>query len=82
MSQNKWISVKKQLPPNNNEVFITDGESCASGWYKKSDERWILDDDLFEASNYDGYCHISIIEEITHWMGIPELPKERYDEPE
>ena len=75
----EWISVK-QLPENNNDVFVTDGESCTCAWYHKYAEIWFLCDDLFDASSYHESCVAFLVGEITHWMKIPELPKENNNE--
>lgn len=71
----KWISVKDRLPEKlneNNQVYLTeevigfDGESAYIGQfkvYKYDGHRTFFDGDCFRS-------------DITHWMPIPEAPKE------
>lgn len=63
-----WISVKDRLPEENSWVLCTDGKSQ----YKKIYERGIFYDDEFFC-----YTPIGIIENVTHWMPLPEPPKSK-----
>lgn len=68
MKAPRWISVKDRLPETDGEyiVYITsdDGEKCVTcdHWVKSSHERWFLFDDAGAV--------------VTHWMPLPEPPKE------
>ena len=68
---NQWISVEEDLPCNHDELFINDN---------KKETKTVL-------SIVNGYIMMSRmykpkhkwhwdLEEPTHWMPIPELPKE------
>ena len=69
--ENQWISVDDDLPCNHDELFINDG---------KKETKTVL-------SIVNGYIMMSRMykpkhkwhwenDEPTHWMPIPELPKE------
>ena len=69
--ENQWISVEEDLPCNHDELFINDN---------KKETKTVL-------SIVNGYIMMSRMykpkhkwhwdsEEPTHWMPIPELPKE------
>lgn len=68
MKAPRWISVKDRLPTVYGEyiVYITldDGETrvTCDRWVKSSHERWFLFDDTGAV--------------VTHWMPLPEPPKE------
>ena len=61
-----WISVKERLPDDEYECLIAYAphEYCWIGWYKADEQRWIIHGAVCE----DGF--------ITHWMPLPEPPKE------
>ena len=73
--KSSWISIKDDLPcnyPNNihfgftNNVLATDGKNIFVAHMTKTNNEWVwYSDDNFDIS------HI-----ITHWMPIPELPRE------
>lgn len=62
---NEWISVKDRLPckPGFYLVFVPEMARVAI-YYNGYD--WIVDDDFYAFGAY----------EITHWMPLPEPPKE------
>ena len=69
LEQGKWISVKERLPRDGETVLVFDQIEqistmtyCIDGMYGKS---W--EDDYEQAINLDW---------ITHWMPLPEVPKE------
>ena len=71
----KWISVKDSLPPMYHKVLIT-GKDCAGGSFgviKGSHDgdkegQWYRDD-IGQYVNSSG-------DTVTHWMPLPEPPKE------
>jgi hypothetical protein len=72
----RWIPVSERLPENNEDVLVTDGEYCAVGYYRPDAQAW--DSDTF------GWLENRILFEdveygigtVTHWMPLPEIPKE------
>jgi hypothetical protein len=69
--ENKWISVKDNLPDNLVDVLIYDpfqNESIV-GWYDERNKKWVsglsAPEDYFE-----------IHPDVTHWMHLPEPPKQ------
>lgn len=69
MSQ--WISVKEELPENNQEVIATDGRHIFAGIGTDCGEVF--------ANCYDLICYCPPKEfgRVTHWMPVPEIPKMR-----
>ena len=57
----EWISVSDRLPEEGVGVLAWDGEDVFLAYYSKRRERWI---------DLTGYC------KATHWMPLPEPPKE------
>ena len=83
----EWVAVKDRLPhlddPNGGDsdfVLISDGREIGVGSYQG--EYFIEDDpDRYEgqALTYSSemwYCEGGVIDEPTHWMPLPNLPKE------
>ena len=64
---NKWINVKERLPENGdyNDYLITDGKNCYVCCYLYIHNVWM-------SSMGRSLNDINI----THWMPLPELPKE------
>ena len=64
----KWISVKDQMPKDEQKVlfFVRDRENMYAGQFFSERQR-------FE-ENLDGWWFDE--ENITHWMPLPEPPKE------
>lgn len=64
----KWIRVKDKLPPREHKVLTVDGHGCIRmlAFWKKEKERWTWIEDLCFTHRND----------ITHWMPLPEPPKE------
>ena len=73
----KWINIKKQLPPKNEGVLVTDGKiiTVASLDYFKDEPWWWC------GWGFDGYEWEFDFEgnfkdgAITHWMPLPDFPK-------
>lgn len=69
--KSKWISVEERLPENSIGVLVTDGTDVSEGWLCTCSSKegakvvWGL------GSNDDGPY-----DPITHWMPLPEPPKE------
>jgi len=53
-----WISVKDELPPNKELVFITDGEYTDTGFYEYTFDEWQP-------------CE-KWLGDITHWLPLPQ----------
>lgn len=67
--EREWISVKDRLPEEDSTVLIyTDHETVLMGtftWEKK-----------FEVGNFSDYYDTWKLEDVTHWMPLPQAPKE------
>ena len=66
---NEWISVKDRLPPRYKKILVVNGHGYVtiSAFVKELDGKWTW---LSESGKYN---HIN---DITHWMPLPEAPKE------
>ncbi len=66
----EWISVKERLPEEGPQpmVLITDGHLMGIGYYE-GDYQWCDQSDII-AKNDWAYPIV------THWMPLPESPKE------
>lgn len=65
----EWISVKDRLPPRYKKILVVNGHGYVniSAFVKEFDGEWTW-------LGLDGkYNHIN---DITHWMPLPEPPKE------
>ena len=73
----KWINIKKQLPPKNEGVLVTDGKIVTAAYldYFKG-EPWCWDGWCFSGYDWE-FDFESIFKEgaITHWMPLPDFPK-------
>ncbi|HCN5502579.1 TPA: DUF551 domain-containing protein [Escherichia coli] len=59
-----WISCSERMPDNNHDVLFFDVWGYIRiGWFSADDRSWFTSD--------DGCCM-----EVTHWMPLPEPPKE------
>ena len=73
----KWINIKKQLPPKNEGVLVTDGKIVTAAYldYFKGEPWWWC------GWGFDGYEWEFDFESnfnegaITHWMPLPDFPK-------
>ena len=61
----EWISVKDRLPEKKNEAYLCSLDSCLFPGSQYIDIRAFCDDGKWEANGT-----------VTHWMPLPELPKE------
>lgn len=68
MSATRWIAVTDRLPENHERVLIAFGPVAAVGWRIHDLWRNALDVD----ENYQARW-LSVV---THWMPLPEPPKE------
>ena len=66
---NEWISVKDRLPPRYKKILVVNGHGyvAISAFVKEFDGKWTW------LSVSGKYNHIN---DITHWMPLPEPPKE------
>lgn len=59
----EWVSVDERLPENYNDCLLfLDNEQIVIGWYHASAKAFV-----------EG--GIALINEVTHWMPLPEAPK-------
>ena len=58
----EWISVKDMLPTSIEDVLVWDGEHISVGWYDTYSKGWT--------------SYLGSIDGATHWMPLPEPPKE------
>lgn len=64
-----WISVEDELPKNRESILFTDGGCVYSGRYYGG--RYYGD-----KGDWVDFCEVStLIEDVTHWMPLPEPPK-------
>lgn len=62
---NDWISVKDRLPEDDYEcLVITEDYWYYTGWFADDIQKWIVDGG------------VECDEEVTHWIRLPEPPKE------
>ena len=61
----KWISVEDRLPDNINDVIVYMECSMQSAWYKPNVG--------FISNSFGG----NITHAVTHWLPLPEPPKEK-----
>ena len=69
----KWIPVNERLPETNNKTMVivcVDGKKSAARWF----ERTTIRGKLVERFKYP--WDVITCENITHWMPLPEPPKE------
>ena len=61
----QWISVEENLPDSDDDVLVTDGVDCYVAYWRSDVRQW----DSLTCGWVDAV--------ITHWMVLPELPKEK-----
>ena len=66
----KWISVDDKLPENKKGIIASNGERVGEAWFDYDSFRHAYD---IEMDEYD----IEFIKTITHWMYLPEPPKDQ-----
>lgn len=65
----KWISVEDNLPEAGVHVLVTDGIHTMVTWCE------CVDDQCLWVDNYYEYVNVRF-NKVTHWLPLPELPKE------
>ena len=65
--QPRWIPVAERLPEDDDDVLIMSSGSISMGYYSIYNEYWA---DYINVYNSD----------VTHWMPLPEEPKEDANE--
>ena len=61
----KWISVKERLPDDGKDYLVTDGAVCMVAAFR------------CDVNKFDFWTiHWWSNEEVTHWMPLPEPPKQ------
>lgn len=65
MQERQWISVKNRLPERRVQVLVTDGFDIDTGNLSVNGW-WHLDDSI----------SCDCLDDVTHWMPLPEPPKE------
>ncbi|MGL5565462.1 MAG: DUF551 domain-containing protein [Plesiomonas sp.] len=79
----EWISVEDRMPVEDQRIVFAefyqwgDGptEFAASAAGQFWNGSFHLDKDGLEAENFDGYATITLDFKPTHWMPLPEPPK-------
>lgn len=85
---NKWIDIKKQEPGNCARILAFVGNSLGEGfpivtgnvnlnYETNKKEFWVY---VFDPESGADYSTEETLDIITHWMPIPEFPKEYFDE--
>lgn len=64
----KWIPIETQRPKLCQDIIFTDGKEIYFGWLETYEE-------LEELYFVDAYGRYATIEDVTHWMEKPSLPK-------
>ena len=73
----EWISVKKAMPKHRESVLITDGETIVTASLDCDMPRVWWDAIGIYAHDYEFEFEL---EDVTHWMPLPEPPKENNNE--
>lgn len=68
--ENQWISVEEDLPCNHEELL--DGNITRQVFVRKKNGEY----DVSFMINFTRWEFIIGLENVTHWMPIPKLPKE------
>jgi hypothetical protein len=75
MSKDSWISVDERLPENRGKMLLvwykssgSEPDWCGMAFYSRTEELWIKGDGN-RANNIWGT--------VTHWMPLPDPPKEK-----
>lgn len=69
--ENQWISVEEDLPCNHEELLLYDNITRQVFVRKKNGEY-----DISFMVNFIRWEFIIGLENVTHWMPVPKLPKE------
>lgn len=86
---NKWISVKDSLPNNQQSVIATNGKEVAQcklinrKLFDTIENKWFIGcfyGDCGGLRSSEPYSYDKYIENVTHWMTLPQLPKENTHE--
>lgn len=71
--QAQWIPVTEALPESvDDDVLVTDGESCAVGYWRPDAQAWDSTDFGWLENRSEPPCGIHTV---THWMPLPPLPE-------
>lgn len=71
----RWISVEERLPDGEaEEVLLTDGESCYTGFWREDAKGWDNVNQGWVRSGTDEKGR-SILAQITHWCPLPQPPQ-------
>lgn len=65
----KWISVNDRLPADSKKILVVNGHGyiSISALWRKDGSKWTW---------IDSAGHFNHVNDITHWMPLPEPPKE------
>ena len=74
----EWISVKKRLPDFERVVFVSNGGIIGCAWLSFKKE-WLgtHGDNIFGWDNMASPFTDTMLFRVTHWMELPESPKEK-----
>lgn len=72
----KWIKVEDKRPKPCEDILFTDGEKVYKGWLETHEfgENAVFYNDTHDVLNVEHWP-----EEVTHWMPLPDVPKETTD---
>lgn len=74
----EWIDVNERLPKVYDEVLITDGKYISIGYVVSVDDRkYVLNGEVGNLREWIGRYPVN---NVTHWMPLPEPPKNDFKE--
>jgi len=71
-----WISVKDKLPEGDETVILFGRRMLQRGFFVEPGHRSEGYMDVWVSCEWDGCGGYEEFEEVTHWMPLPEPPKE------
>jgi hypothetical protein len=72
----EWISVKDKLPEYPQVVLVTNKDSNLYSTAYFNGTQWIPDPFVIGYDSWDDFTALRLMIEPTHWMPLPEPPKE------
>lgn len=72
LKEHKWINAQDELPKICEDILFTDGKDIWKGWVELYDK---LEGHVFYA-DHSSRDKSNWPDNVTHWMPLPELPKQ------
>ena len=80
----KLISVKEKLPDNEQRIMAYGQDARDANSYKGNDNNleWVIRECEYSSDSdqypwiYNSHCCIEILVNVTHWMMLPQPPRE------